>query len=537
MRAVQTGVEMNQLSQKDLEGLSSRGLYQALQEYADTDFYPYHMPGHKRSPLAGEMAEYYRLDITEIDGFDNLHHAEGILQEAQERAGRLYGAEETHYLVNGSTCGVLASVMAATEQGDEILIARNCHRSVYHAAILQRLTLHYYYPAIIEEYGIYDGVDVHEISRLLDQYPGCKAVVITSPTYEGILSDVEAVAKAVHARGRLLIVDEAHGAHLKEGAVAGGADLVIHSLHKTLPAMTQTALLHVNGERVNRRKLRRLLTMLQTSSPSYVMMASMDCCVRYMEAEGRERLALFQTRYDAFMRRIDVCKHIRVGKMADVACTPDSCGAYEARRAKYALAGWDMGKLVISVKNTPMTGQQLYDMLRDDFHLQMEMAAATYVLAMMTIMDTGEGWERLADAIMQIDDKIEIQKRKEEGMPERNRTEPEATESERAGSGCVKPEGIEAEHEEPERAKPTDTEPEVRMMPAQAFDSLQEEIPLAASAGRVLADFISLYPPGIPLLVPGEVMSEELLLRVQDSRKMGLQVHGITDNGGIMVVC
>ena len=201
----------------------SIGLYEALVRYSDSDHYPYHMPGHKRNREAGAMAQYFGIDITEIDGFDNLHHAEGILREAQRRANRLYGNEdtETFYLVNGSTVGVLASVLAVTGKGDEILISRNCHKSVYHAAILQELCLRYYYPPVLEEYGICDGVDAEEIGRLLEEYPDCRAVVITSPTYEGIISDVRAVAETVHAHDKILIVDEAHGAHL--------------GLHETVP--------------------------------------------------------------------------------------------------------------------------------------------------------------------------------------------------------------------------------------------------------------------------------------------------------------
>lgn len=492
------------INSKEVAKEPSESLYQALTEYADTDFYPYHMPGHKRNPDAGEMAAYYRFDITEIDGFDNLHHAEGILKEAQGRANRLYGAEETYYLVNGSTGGVLAAIMAVTEQGDEILVARNCHRSVYHAAMMQGLILHYYYPKVIEEYDIYDGADAREIGRLLDRYPDSKAVVITSPTYEGILSDISAIANEVHDRDKILIVDEAHGAHLKEGAVAGGADLVIHSLHKTLPAMTQTALLHVCGNRVDRQRLRKYLAMLQTSSPSYVMMASMDCCIRYIEESGRERYSFMQKQYDTFCKKVSVCRHIRVGKMTGL--------SQNISKKSYVLTDWDMGKLVISVKGTFLTGQQLYDILRDEYHLQMEMAASTYVLAIMTIMDTAEGWQRLADAIVQIDDRIE----EKTGVDSAFRQK----EADRLSIQNL----VEVR------------EAEVYMTPAQAFRERQEEVPLNQSTGRVMADFIALYPPGIPLLVPGEIMSEDLLQTIQDSIAMGLQVHGVTDAGMISVI-
>ena len=493
---------MHTHSQKP-EKKSPKNLYQALTEYAETDFYPYHMPGHKRNPDAGEMSAYYQFDITEIDGFDNLHHAEGILKEAQERANRLYGAEETYYLVNGSTGGVLAAIMSVTGQGDEILIARNCHKSVYHAAMMQGLVLRYYYPGMIKEYDIYDGADAQSIGRLLDRYPDGKAVVITSPTYEGILSDISAIAKEVHDRDKILIVDEAHGAHLKKGAIAGGADLVIHSLHKTLPAMTQTALLHVCGNRVNRQRLRKYLAMLQTSSPSYMMMASMDCCICYMEERGTERNLFMQKQYDSFCKKVRGCRHIRIGKMTDLS---------QNTKKSYTLTDWDIGKIVISVKGTSMTGQQLYDILRDEYHLQMEMAAATYVLAIMTVMDTKEGWQRLADAIVQIDDRIE----------------------ENAESDCA------FRQKEADRLSVQNfaeaREAEVYMTPAQAFLERQEEVPLNQSTGRVMADFIALYPPGIPLLVPGEIMSEDLMQTVQNSIAMGLQVHGVTDTGMISVI-
>jgi arginine/lysine/ornithine decarboxylase len=489
-------------------------LYQKLKEYGESDYYPYHMPGHKRNPQAGDMASFYQIDITEIDGFDNLHHPEGMIREAQERAGRFYGGSETYYLVNGSTSGVLASIMTVTMPGDEILIARNCHKSVYHAVILQGLKPRYYYPGIIDEYGIYDGADAEKIAGLLDCYPDCRAVVITSPTYEGILSDVAAVAEAVHERGKILIVDEAHGAHLKKGAVVAGADLVIHSLHKTLPAMTQTALLHVSGDRVDRRRLRKYLAMLQSSSPSYVMMASMDSCIRYMEEHGDERLAFMERQYEEFMRKVSGCKHVRVGEMTRV-----------SGKCKYALTGWDIGKLVISVKNTSMNGQQLYGILRDEYHLQMEMAADSYVLAMMTVMDTEEGWQRLADAICQIDDKIESGQLLNIWEKETARSKPTAGQPERAEEGLSGQAGA----EKPQK-------PEMRMTPAEAFHQAQEEIPLSESVGRVMADFIMLYPPGIPLLVPGEVMSGEMRCKIEDSVRIGLQVHGVTEDGKVTVL-
>lgn len=513
------------------EDTGSAGLYEALAEYSRSGYYPYHMPGHKRNKEAGEMAQYYGIDITEIDGFDNLHHAEGILLEAQRRANRMYGNEgtETFYLVNGSTCGVLASVMAATERGAEILIARNCHKSVYHAAILQELGLRYYYPSVIGTCGICDGVSAKEIGRLLEEYPDCRAVVITSPTYEGILSDVHAVADVVHAHDRILIVDEAHGAHLgleeavPPGAISGGADLVIHSLHKTLPAMTQTALLHVQGERVDRGKLRRYLSMLQTSSPSYVLMASIDSCVRYLETHGAKRYAYMRRQYDIFCKKIEKCRYIRIGSIACGTNVPDESHKPQENcpaRKRYHMAGWDLGKLVIYVRDGILSGRHLYDLLRDDFHLQMEMAADKYVLAIMTIMDTQEGWQRLADALVQIDDRIEAG----EIMSLAGNTDEETGLTETgpygrgpASCGC----------------KTADCE---KGMIARAYLGGRREVPLEESVGKVAADFINLYPPGIPLVAPGEIVDKEMAAWIQKSMQTGLEVQGVTAEGKVAVV-
>lgn len=491
----------------DRQHSGNEGLYAALSKYRDSDYYPYHMPGHKRNGKIGDMAGYYGIDITEIDGFDNLHHAEGILLKAQQRANRLYGAGETFYLVGGSTCGVLASIMAVVGKGEELLIARNCHKSVYHAAIMQELQLHYYYPPLLREYGIYDGVSADGIARMLEQQPNCKAVVITSPTYEGIISDIKAIAEAVHRKGKILIVDEAHGAHLSfckdmpPGAIAEGADIVVHSLHKTLPAMTQTALLHVQGERVNRKRLRRYLTMLQTSSPSYVMMASMDSCMRYMEEHHTEEFARMRRQYDIFCKKTEPCCYFYIGKMTDVLQS-----ASQNRQQTY-LTGWDISKLVIFTRDTSLNGQQLYDILREEYHLQMEMAAGNYVVAIMTIMDTEEGWQRLADALLQIDDRIEKETARQ----------------------LVKGDKTKAEYRSPEN-------PRVVMTPAQALNSSMEDVALEESVGRTAADFVNLYPPGIPLLVPGEAMNADVLARVCGSIQNGLQVQGVTPEGKITVV-
>ena len=227
-------------------------LYNRLERYGDSDFYGMHMPGHKRNRGLIRNRIPYELDITEIDGFDDLHHAEGILKEAEARAAWLYKADRTHFLVNGSTVGILSAILGSTKKGDKILVARNCHKSVYHGIYLNELEPVYIYPAY-EKSGINGEISPDEVEKILERERGIRAVMIVSPTYDGVVSDVREIARIVHRYGIPLIVDEAHGAHFgfhpyfPENANTKGADVVIHSVHKTLPALTQTALIHLNG--------------------------------------------------------------------------------------------------------------------------------------------------------------------------------------------------------------------------------------------------------------------------------------------------
>lgn len=459
-------------------------LYNKLTEYAKSDYYPYHMPGHKRNMTGRPLEDYYAIDITEIDGFDNLHQAEGILLETEKKASRLYGADETFLLINGSTGGILAAISAAAGMGGKILIARNCHKSVYHAAYLRNLEIRYVYPDVEEQFGIALGITPEDVEEELKKDPEIKAVVITSPTYEGILSDIEQIAKTVHRYQIPLIVDEAHGAHLgfreefPEGAVKAGADAVIHSLHKTLPAPTQTALLHTVGNRINREVLKRYLGIYQTSSPSYPLMAGMELCFDIIEKEGARLFDRMLTNWEKMLKELEKCRKFKV------LCRQDVIDA--------GMKEFDVGKLVISTANTNWSGQQLYEKLLETYHLQMEMAAENYVLAMFTVMDGEEGYERLTKALLELDK-----------MPEKNRT----------GSFDNK--------EQPYRPKP-------KCRIAEALDAAEEWIPIDKSEGRTAAGFINLYPPGIPVVVPGETYTMEIISNIKNWNRKNLAIQGIS---------
>lgn len=482
-------------------------LYRKLEEYSRSDYYPFHMPGHKRrrESAAGSLGKIYGLDITEIDGFDNLHQAGGILAQSQERAAGIYGADRTWFLVNGSTCGILSAVMAAAGRGDRLLMARNSHRSVYHGAYLRELETSYLYPPVLEEWGIAGSIEPREVERALKEQPEIAAVLVTSPTYEGILSDVAEIAHITHSYGRPLIVDEAHGAHFglhpdyPPSSVSLGADVVIHSLHKTLPSMTQTALLHLKGNLIPAERLERYLRIFQTSSPSYVLMASIDACMDMVEREGERRLeSLLQIRR-SLAERLKGSRHLRL------------LDGQTGRPGGGTVFRMDPCKLVIAGQGCGMTGVRIYDALRKRYHLQPEMAAEGYALAILTMMDTKEGVDRLAEALLEMDREI----REDAGMAAGRRKSGELQKSLKKAPG--KPE-------------------ESVMTIARAYTEEQAQVPVGECGGRIAAEFINLYPPGIPLAVPGERLSNDLINSLVHNRDMGLNVQGIEKNGCIRVV-
>ena len=288
---------------------------------SQSNIYPFHMPGHKRRGSdIGAGLDPYAIDITEIDNFDNLHHAEGIIKEAQAEAAALYGAKRAYFLINGSTCGILAAISAATKRGDKVLVARNCHKAVYHALYLRQLHPVFTYPEITRT-RLQGQITEAQIRAAFDENPDIKAVVITSPTYDGVVSDVAAIASVAHAHGALLVVDEAHGAHFGFGggfpqnAIALGADAVIVSLHKTLPAFTQTALLLLGGMR--EAAVEKFLGIYETSSPSYVLMTGIERCIHYVRDNKETVFAQLRSRLDRFYQKVSGLSHLNVVRKSD----------------------------------------------------------------------------------------------------------------------------------------------------------------------------------------------------------------------------
>lgn len=457
-------------------------LERLLAEYARTGRYAFHMPGHKRQPIPGcgwlPLAE----DITEIAGFDNLHAPEGILKEEMAAAASLFGAESTFFSVNGSTGALLAALSAAVPKRGVLLLERGSHISVYDAAELRDLRLVF----------IRNGLPYAEQIRKAQ----ADAVILTSPSYEGCMKDVRGWAEAAHACGIPLLADEAHGAHLMadpyfpESAVSAGADLVVQSLHKTLPAMTQTALLHNVTGRIGDAKIRHFLDVYETSSPSYVLMASVTACLHFLKEEGREAFSSYTERLRALREELSGLRSLHLAGGAEgILAADDELPPYPAGTRL------DPGKLVIVSKGR---GAELDRLLRERYHLEMEMKTPDHVLAMTSVSDTEEGFKALSAALRELD--------REKLFAE--------------DAGCVSDSLTEL------YGGPL---PEARMTIAEAVERRRVRVPLTEAGGRVSAGYLCLYPPDLPLAVPGEVISPEMAERVLQYQKNGYTVTGVVD--------
>lgn len=480
-------------------------LIERLKEYGRSQAYPFHMPGHKRlKGLSGEFGEFgfpnpFLADITEIDGFDNLHHAQGILKESMDWAAKVYGADRSFYLVNGSSGGILAAVGSVMGYGETLLMSRNCHKAAYHSAYLNGLKASYVYPQQIPGLGIQGGILPEDVEKALEEDRSIRAVLVVSPTYDGILSDIGRIARIVHRFGLPLIVDEAHGAHLRyieefpASALDMGADLVIQSVHKTLPSLTQTAILHMRrnegegGPFVDEKRLERMLQIYQSSSPSYVFMASIENAIFWMEGQRKERgqagnrIDWYAGRLKDLRQRFCGMKGLRL--------------AGEGLEGKFGVLGIDPSKIVVSAGRTGADGAGLDDMLRQRFGLEMEMCGAGYVTAITSVLDSEEGLSRLEEAFLTLDRELS-------GEPLK--------------VGDVY-------HEMPY--------PVIRRRISEAMDQDLEQVRLEESLGRVSAEFIYIYPPGIPIAAPGEEITGQVLALVKEYLGRGLPVQGMDDPG------
>ena len=456
-------------------------LFDKLKDYGKSGVYPFHMPGHKRQSINGDLP--YEIDLTEIDGFDNLHNPHGCIKAVEDKAQLLYNAKRAYMLVNGATCGIMSAIGALTSRGDRVLIARNCHISVYRAVKLFGLKPEYILPEYAEENGVkhpvFGSIFPELIEDKLTQNPDISLVVLTSPTYEGVVSDIKSISEICKKHGARLFVDEAHGAHFPfnrafpESAVKCGADISVVSLHKTLPSLTQTALLLTNDTDYDS-ALREQLAVFQTSSPSYVLMSSVESCLDYI-SENSSEFESYIKRLSEFEKSAKALKNLKL--------------LFREDNNVYA---YDRGKLVISTIGTSKSGTQLAEMLRNDYKIETEMSAEDYIIAMTSVCDTDEGFERLINALKDIDERIE----KAENTKE-----------------YIKP-----------------LLPQKAIEPFECTDKNEKVLDLTDCNGKISLEDVFAYPPGIPLIVSGEIVTDDIINQVKTLADNNISVQSTLGN-------
>lgn len=452
-------------------------LSDAIRAYGKTAL-PMHMPGHKRNTALLGSTLPYDADITEIDGFDDLHDPDGgCLSELSERLAERYGAARAFPLVNGSTGGILAAIRAMTVPGEEILVARNCHKSVYHAVELCHLRHVSLIPPTDEATGIYGSISPASVREALRAHPQIRAVVITSPTYEGVISDVRSIAAEVHAAGATLLVDAAHGAHLPFSEnfpqLPTESDVTITSLHKTLPSLTQTAAALVYSKDASlEERLAREIAVFETSSPSYVLLASIERCVSLLEADAASLFSAYKTNLNHFYASCEALRNISL--------------LTGNKQQHSTFFDFDRGKLVLRSRTPALNGITLASRLRREFLIEPEMSYTDYVLCMTSVCDTDATFERLLGALKEIDDSL--------------------------GEAVYAPSA---------QAAVLQSVPE-RVLPIAEALHLS---PAPLAAGEISRVYAWVYPPGVPLLVPGERVTTELLDLIRHLEQSGLKVR------------
>ena len=465
---------------------SASPLEKYFQHYNEKNLLPLHMPGHQRKREMG-TALPYAYDYTEVDELDNLHAPEGILQEAMNRTAAYYGCSDCFYLVNGSSSGLQAGIFTLLEEGDEVVVARNCHRSVFYALSLRKAKIHFLLPEFWEDFSCFGSVSLKEVERLIKEFPKSKALIFTSPSYEGVVSDVEGIARLCHENGLSLLVDEAHGAHFSpkrgtsfpESAISLGADLVVQSPHKTLCSLTQSAWILGNGERYSREKLSFYLSVFQTTSPSYPLMLSLEKSTTLLETKGEALFSHWKEVMESFREKARTLSYFTF--------------LWEKEEACFAM---DCSKIFLRALGIPelRLGRDLAKLLREDYGIESEMHSGENLLLMTGPFISEEELDRLFLALKDIERRFG----EEKGKPLRSKLLSSALYQFSVADNTL-----------------------------QISEGLKEgeELSLRDGEGRICLEYLSLYPPGIPLLFPGEKLTAEKIQAIEALEKEGIELQ------------
>lgn len=467
-------------------------LFTGLIEHSKKNPTQFHIPGHKKG--AGIDPEFRNfigdnalsIDLINIGPLDDLHQPKGIIKQAQDLAAEAFGADHTFFSVQGTSGAIMTMVMAVCGPGDKIIVPRNVHKSVMSAIVFSGAVPIFIHPEIDNTLGISHGITTDSVNKALEQHPDAKGLLVINPTYFGVAADLKKIVDIAHSYDVPVLVDEAHGVHihfhdgLPLSAMQAGADMAATSVHKLGGSMTQSSILNVRDGLVSANRVQTILSMLTTTSTSYLLLASLDVARRRLVTEG----------YDLIEKTIQLANYMRekINEIEKLKCI-----GREILGSK-ATFDFDPTKLIISVKDLGITGSDAEVWLREKYNIEVEMSDLYNILCIITPGDTKKEADLLIAALANLSDEV----------------------SHLSESRIV-----------PEVLLPDI--PVLALSPRDAFYSETEVVPFDESAGRVIAEFIMVYPPGIPIFIPGEIITEENLTYIQTNIEAGLPVQGPED--------
>ena len=464
-------------------------LFEAMKTYQSKNVVPFDVPGHKHGVGIPEMVDCFgstmlQLDVNAMKSLDNICNPIGVIKEAENLAADAYYADHGFFLVNGTTAGVQTMIMSVCQPGDKIILPRNAHKSAITALILSGAIPIYIQPEVNEELGIAMGISIESVERAVGRHPEAKAIFIVNPTYYGAITNVKAIVKIAHKYGMAVLVDEAHGAHmnfhpeLPQDAIELGADLCAVSTHKTGGSLTQSSLLLLREGIVDVKTVRTTMNLTQTTSASYLLMASIDLARKQLATRGEEMLTevLALSRWAREeINKIDGL--YAFGK--ELVGTP---GVYD----------FDETKLGVNVRNIGLTGFEVYDLLRDEYNIQAELGDMYNVLAIISLGDTMESLSALVSALKD----IAVKYRKDEEI--------------KLTKGILK-------------------NPDIIISPRDAYYSEKKIVRLEDAVGEISGESIMAYPPGIPVVTPGERISHEIIEYIKVLKEEESLLQGTED--------
>ncbi|MCG6138025.1 MAG: aminotransferase class I/II-fold pyridoxal phosphate-dependent enzyme [Nostoc sp. LLA-1] len=444
---------------------------------------PFYTPGHKggegiSQPLADLLGtKVFRADLTELANLDNLFAPQGVIQQAQQLAAAAFGASQTWFLVNGSTCGIEAAIIATCGTGDKIIMPRNVHSSAIAGLILSGAIPIFLNPEYDPVLDIAHSITPEAVEAALQQHPDAKAVLTVYPTYYGVCGDIQAIAHITHQYNIPLLVDEAHGAHfafhpqLPTPALAAGADLTVQSIHKVLGAMTQASMLHVQGQRINIDRVSKALQLVQSTSPSYILLASLDAARQQMALQGNALMSRTLQLADTARTRISKIPGLSVLQMPNL----------------------DQTRLTVTVSGLGFTGFDAEEILDETLGVTAEFASWQNVTFIITLGNTPEDIEKLVQGFTKLGSRSN-------------------TSSLSTRKWCVV------------------WDDKLRLSPREAFFAVSETLPLEQTSDRICTEIVCPYPPGIPVLMPGELITPAALEYLQQIQAIGGFISGCADS-------